>query len=129
MNYSYNDIHFNKKRNSKQNFNENINNIYNKRTFNKKKNNLYIKSKQWVCTNCSNINNNDYLYCRICKNNKEGELKRVKTPNNNKKNKIKYKQNESSDSSNNNVKAFENNGFLIKDGLNCLISTEEFRKK
>ena len=128
MNYSYNDIHFNIKRNSKQNNKESLGKIFNNRTYNKRKNDPDKKSKIWTCNNCSNINNDDYLYCKVCKRNKEEEIKRVKTPINNKKIKLKIKHNNSNGSFNNNLKTFENSRSLRKDGFNGFNSTKGFRK-
>ena len=59
-----------------ENSNKDIN--YNKRTFNKNKNGQNIKLDTWICQNCSNINKEAYLYCKVCKRNKEEELKKNK---------------------------------------------------
>ena len=133
MNYSYNDIKYDKRRNSKNNLNENKNNYnYSKRTYNKNKKVGHIKLGTWICENCSNINVDDNIYCEICKRNKQGELKRVKTPINDKKTKIKINQNKTNNSFINNLNILEyerdNNKKKLKKDLNGFNSTKEFRK-
>ena len=34
---------------------------------------------QWTCDYCSNINRDDFIYCKICKRNKKGKLLRINT--------------------------------------------------
>ena len=129
MNYSYNDILFDKRKSSKH-IHENNNNKnyqYNKGTFNKKKNNLNMKLNTWKCNNCSHINSDDYIYCKICKKNKDGEILRVKTPINDKK--IKIKINKSNNSFVKNINTEDNNGYFMKEGFTYgFNSTKEFRK-
>ena len=140
MNYSYNDIQFDKRKNAKNNINENtVKNIYNKRTFNKNKKGQNLKLNTWICQNCSNINKDDYIYCKVCRRNKEGELKRIKTPVDDKKIKNKTNQN-ISNKTNQNISNKTNNSFinnldtrdnysiLRKAGINGFNSTKEFRK-
>lgn len=56
-------------------------NNYSKRGYNNKKNRKnFIKLNVWTCQNCSNINSNDFLYCKVCKRDKYGKLNRIKNP-------------------------------------------------
>ena len=136
MNYSYNDILFDKRKNLKKNIIEKNNNIYNNDnskkkynigTFNKKIKNKNLKLNNWKCNNCSVINDNDYLYCKFCKQNKDGEILRIKTPVNDRK--IHIKINKSNNSFITNYNTEENNGFSMKEGYKYgFNSTKEFRK-
>jgi hypothetical protein len=36
-------------------------------------------SDHWTCDYCSNMNRNDYIYCKICKRNKKGKRLRINT--------------------------------------------------
>ena len=136
MNYSYNDIQFDKRKNSKKNIYENKtiyqnNNFnYNKRTYNKSKNGgRKIKLNTWICENCSNINSDEDLYCKICRKNKEGELKKIKTPINDKKAKIKININKTNYSFVNNIDINEYQGKnMLNKEINGFNSTKEFRK-
>ena len=137
MNYSYNDIQMDRRRSAKQKKNENSenknNNInYNKRTYNdKSKSKNSLKLNAWTCQNCSNMNSDEFLYCKVCKRNKDGELNRIKTPAYEKKNKNKIAQKIQNDFTINNENVQdknENNKNLKKDYFNGFNSTKEFRK-
>ena len=129
LNYSYNDIHLDKRKNSKKRINDKNNkNNYNQTTFNKKKNNLNIQINTWICRYCSNINSDDYLYCNVCKKNKNEELKKYKTPINDKKIRFKIKQYKTNNSFINNFNKEKNNQILRKGELNGFNSTKKFKK-
>ena len=34
---------------------------------------------QWICQYCSNINRDDFMYCKICRRNKSGKILRINT--------------------------------------------------
>ena len=132
MNYSYNDILFDKRKNIKKKAKQILNNNIDKKnygvaTFNKKQSNKIFKLNNWKCNYCSSINSNDYIFCKICKKNKEGETIRVKTPINDKKISIKIKKINNSYLTSYNTE--DNNRFFMKEGLKYgFNSTKEFRK-
>ena len=102
-NNSYNIINksndIQKDNNSKKNNNNNMINIKNISNINNNKSNSYIIDKEnnniknnnsqniiksndtghWTCDYCSNINRDDYIYCKICKRNKKGKILRINT--------------------------------------------------
>ena len=118
--------YFNKKMNKIMN--NNITNISSndKKKFKKintKTNNyidINIKIGHWKCENCSNINRDDYNYCKICRRDREG-MQRMKSPNNlnnsqrRKSMKIHQSSNINSSNAYNNGRYNNNN---IKKGLN-----------
>ena len=130
MNYSYNEISFDKRKSSKKNIKDNNNkNIdYNKRTFNKNTNGKNLKLNTWICQNCSNINKDGYIYCKVCKRNKEEELKRIKTPVDDKKVVNQINQNKTNNSFINNFNTCDKYSMLRKAGINGFSSTKGFRK-
>ena len=127
LNYSYNDIHFDKRKNSKKITENNQKSNYNQTTYNNNNNELNIHLNTWICRFCSNINSDDYLYCAVCKKNKE-ELKKFKTPLNDKKLKFKIKQYKANNSFISNLNKGEKQGLLRKNELNGFNSTKEFKK-
>ena len=108
--------------NKNKNFSFNTNNNYNK-----KKKNLNIKINFWKCQNCSNINKDKYLYCKICKKSKNIQLNKIKTPENDKKMTIII-ENRPNYSFINNLNLSENIELLRKEGLIGFNSSKEFRK-
>ena len=67
-------------------YDKKVNNIINNSNNNIRNTNSekYIEinnnAKNWKCNFCMNINREDFLYCKICKRNKEGKALRNKTP-------------------------------------------------
>ena len=86
---SYEKTKDNLKRNNSNNI-ININNISNVNSnnciYNNEKDNKNYKNVtksndigHWTCDYCSNINREDYMYCKICKRNKNGKILRINT--------------------------------------------------
>lgn len=81
------------KNNLKRNNNNNIININsisnvnsNNSMYNNEKDNKIYKNEaksndagHWTCDYCSNINREDYMYCKICKRSKNGKILRINT--------------------------------------------------
>ena len=86
---SYEKTKNNLKRNNNNNI-ININNISNVNSnnsvYNNEKDNKNFKNVaksndngHWTCDYCSNINREDYMYCKICKRSKNGKILRINT--------------------------------------------------
>ena len=60
----------------------NLNRNYIDKENNNTKNNNISKNNeigQWTCNYCSNINRDDFIYCKICRRNKNGKILRINT--------------------------------------------------
>ena len=60
----------------------NLNRNYIEKESNSIKNNNLSKNNEighWTCNYCSNINRDDFIYCKICRRNKKGKILRINT--------------------------------------------------
>ena len=71
--------------NLNNNTNNNANNSYltendkSISTLNENKENKKNQIGNWLCQYCSNMNRDDFMYCKICRRNKEGKILRINT--------------------------------------------------
>ena len=137
---SYEKTKNNLKRNNNNNI-ININNISNVNSnnsiYNNEKDNKSYKNVtksndigHWTCDYCSNINREDYIYCKICKRNKNGKILRINTQILNKHSqKTHSKKMENRLSSNNSKKARIQKKKSINNNTNNIINNSNKNNK